>query len=123
MNLRKKALMNVLLGAGLYLLDPVRDRLVDEVEDLRDRAKDTYDVASRRATRASDAIRGTDHHFLSAAASALLGIGIGVGVGFLLASAGGESGNRIADRVRDMSDNVKSRFSGSQEEPSRSFGT
>jgi len=42
MKLRKeKILTDVLLGAGLYLLDSMRDRLSDTVHEVRSRARDT----------------------------------------------------------------------------------
>jgi len=115
---KENILMNVLLGTGLYLLDTVRDRFADNIddlrgrtkesfEDLRSKAKDGYETASERVSRASDALRGE----LSTTAALLIGIGIGVGVGMLLAPASGEEtrGN-IADKVQDFGGKVKERF-------------
>src|SRR5216117_2144753 len=85
MKLRKeKILTDVLLGAGLYLLDSMRDRLSDTVHEVRSRARDTYDTASDRVSRASDVLTGEDHSGIGTAAALLIGIGIGVGVGMLL---------------------------------------
>src|SRR5256886_13708966 len=82
MKLRKeKILTDVLLGAGLYLLDSMRDRLSDTVHEVRSRARDTYDTASDRVSRASDVLTGEDHSGIGTAAALLIGIGIGVGVG------------------------------------------
>ena len=44
-----KTLLNVLLGTGLYLLDPLRDRLVERIESFGDRARDLYETGSDRA--------------------------------------------------------------------------
>jgi gas vesicle protein len=114
MRLRKESiLMDVMLGAGLYLLDSLRDRLSDNVSDvrdrardkysdLRDRAQDTYETVSDRVGRASEVLRGEDHSVLGNAAALLLGVGVGVGVGILLAPASGEqTRSNIAEKVRD----------------------
>src|SRR5947208_2904850 len=70
MKLRKeKILTDVLLGAGLYLLDSMRDRLSDTVHEVRSRARDTYDTASDRVSRASDVLTGEDHSGIGAAAA------------------------------------------------------
>src|SRR5438445_10778336 len=91
MRMRKENLLwNVLLGTSVYLLDSLRNRLSDSVDDIGDRARDTYDEASRRVSRASDVIRGEDHSGLSTAAALLIGVGVGVVVGMLLAPASGE---------------------------------
>lgn len=131
---KENILMNVLLGTGLYLLDSVRDRLADGVEDfrsrskdkyddLRSKAKDTYDTASDRVSRASDVLRGEDSNLLGTTASLLIGIGIGVGVGMLLAPASGEEtrGN-IADKVQDFGGRMRERFSREAEAASGTYG-
>ena len=46
---REKVLWNVLLGTSVYLLDSLRSRLNEGIDDLSDRARDTYSEASRRA--------------------------------------------------------------------------
>ncbi len=123
MRLRKKALLNVLFGTGLYLLDSVRDSLVDGAEDLRERVQDGYEFASNRVGRASRAIRGTDHPGLSTAIAALIGLGIGVGVGFLLAPASGEETRRnIAGKAGYYGGKVKGRFSKETESASGTYG-
>lgn len=114
MSLRKEKTIfrNVLLGAGVYLLDSLRDRLADNVKDLsekardsygglRDRASDVYSTAWTRLNRANDAIMGEDHRYMSSTAAALIGIGVGVGIGMLLAPAsGGETRSNLAEKVR-----------------------
>jgi hypothetical protein len=103
MRLRKeKVLLDVLLGTGLYLLDSVRDRVTGRVEDLTDKARDTYETASDRVARAGRAIRGEDSHVMGTVSALLIGVGIGVGVGMLLAPAsGGEIRSNIAEKVRN----------------------
>jgi len=99
----KTLLLNLLMGAGLYLLDSVRERLKDNIgfedwsekahdryDDMRDRVKDIYSTASRRFDRVSDALYKDDHPYLRATGAALLGAGVGVCIGVLLAPASGE---------------------------------
>lgn len=125
----KKNLLNLLLGAGVLLLDPLRDRVSDSVvddlkdraQDLRDKARDSYEMASDRVSRASDIIRGEDHSVLSQTFAFVAGVGVGVGVGMLLAPASGEEtrGN-LADKVHDFGNQVRDRFSS---EPRTATGT
>lgn len=126
MKLRKQNILwNVLLGTGVYLLDSLRERAGNSVEDLRDRARDVYDEASRRASRASDVIRGEDHRGMSTAAALLIGVGIGVGVGMLLAPASGEeTRSTLTNKVQEFGDRVRDRFNEERREPgSASYGT
>jgi gas vesicle protein len=123
MKLRNKALFNTLLGAGLYLLDPVRDRLTESIEDFTDRAQDTYETAAQRMERASRAIRGDDSHFMSAATALLIGVGLGVSVGMLFAPASGEEiRSNLADKVHDFGDKVRNRFSSEPHPASGTYG-
>ena len=126
MRLRKENILwNVLLGTGVYLIDSLRDRLAAGFDDVSDRARDTYSEASRRVSRASDAIRGEDHHHMSTAAALLLGIGVGVGVGMLLAPASGEeTRSTISNKVQEFGDRVRDKFSDQRRDPdSASYGT
>jgi hypothetical protein len=114
MRLRKENILtNVLLGTGLYLLDSMRDRLSDSMSDLRERARDTYDTASERVSRASDVLTGEDHPGLSTAAAVLIGIGVGVGIGLLFAPASGEETRR----------KIQDRFSQENEPATGTYGT
>src|SRR5207245_10433813 len=89
-------LVDVFVGAGAYLLYSKRHQLGD-IEDLRDRARESYETASRRVGRASDALRGQDHHAASTATALLMGVGVGVGGGaYLLYS--------MRHRLRDIED-------------------
>jgi hypothetical protein len=123
MRLRKNTLLDALMGAGLFLLDPVRDRLADSIENLTGRAQDTYDTATDRLGRASSAIRGEDHSGLSSAAAMLIGLGIGVGVGMLLAPASGEeTRSNLADKVHNFGDRVRDRMSNEPRPASGTYG-
>jgi gas vesicle protein len=86
---KQKILLNLLLGSGAYLLYSMRHQLRD-IEDLTDRARESYETASRRISRASDALRGQDERALSTATALLMGVGVGVGAGMLLAPASGQ---------------------------------
>jgi hypothetical protein len=123
MRLRKNTLLDVLMGAGLFLLDPVRDRLADSIESLTNRAQDTFDTASDRIGRASSAIRGEDHTGLSATAAMLIGVGIGVGVGMLLAPASGEeTRSNLTEKVHNLGDRMRDRFNTEQRAASGTYG-
>jgi|SRR5579864_3128387 len=126
MRLRKENILwNVLLGTGVYLIDSLRDRLAEGVDDISDRARDTYSEASKRVSRASDVIRGEDHHHLSTAAALLIGVGVGVGVGMLLAPASGEeTRSNISNKVQEFGDRVRDKFNDQRREPGgASYGT
>jgi len=110
MRTRNKALTNVLLGAGAYLLESLRERVSDNVEDFRDRARETYGVAASRTSRAAAALRGEDSNIWGSAAALLIGVGVGVGIGVLIAPASGEETRRnIADKVTDFGEKVRQR--------------
>ena len=104
----RKAWLSMLMGTGLYLLDPLRNRLADRLDDISDRAQDTYDTATDRLGRATRVMRGDDHRGLSTTTAVLVGMGIGVGVGLLFAPATGEeTRSNIAGKVHDFSDKVR----------------
>ncbi len=125
---KQELLLGLLLGTGLRLLDSLRERLPDNVDDikgrLRDtydtaynhnvddikgRLRDTYDTAYNRVSRATDALRGEeDSHRFGKFGALLAGVGIGVGVGLLIAPARGEETRAdIADKVSDFGDKVR----------------
>jgi hypothetical protein len=117
MKFKKQAsLLNVLLGTGLYLVDTLRERLPDNMDAIKSRARDTYDTASDRLSRATDALRGEeDSQIFGKVGALLIGVGIGVGVGLLIAPAsGGETRADIADKVSDFGDKVRDRARKSQ---------
>ena len=108
---RREPLYSVLIDTGLNLLDSLRDRLPDNVDDIKDRVRDTYGVASGRVSRATDALRGEeDSQILGKAVALAIGVGIGVGIGLLIAPASGEeTRSDIADKVSDIGDKVRER--------------
>ncbi len=108
---KREPLLGVLLSTGLHLIDSLRERLPDDVDDIKDRVRDTYDTASHRVSRATDALRGEeDSHILGAIGVLLVGVGIGVGVGLLIApTRGEETRSDIAEKVSDFGDKVRER--------------
>ena len=125
MKLRKERMLkDLLIGTGVYLLDSLRERAGDSFEDLSGRARETFDVASRRASRAKDALRGEDHHYFSTTAALLIGVGVGVGVGMLLAPASGEeTRSTIGNKVQEFGDRVRDKFDQKREPGTASYGT
>src|SRR5437762_2338545 len=110
---KQNILLNLLLGTGAYLLYSKRHRLGD-IEDLRDRARESYETASRRIGRASDALRGKDHAVVRVrtATASLMGVGVGVGIGMLLAPASGQKTRAdISEKVKDVREKVRDRSS------------
>lgn len=107
---KESVLLNLMLGAGVYLLNSLRDHTVGTIDELRSKAQDTYETASDRVSRASDVIRGEDDsHFLRSATAAVVGLGVGVGIGLLLAPASGEeTRSDIAETVRNIRDRASS---------------
>jgi hypothetical protein len=110
--MRREKLLDLLVGAGLYLLDPVRDRLADQIDTVSDKAKDVYEEASCRVRKASRAMTGEDRSGLSSVAALLAGLGVGVALGILFAPASGEQIRRnIADTAREFGGRTRSRVS------------
>jgi YtxH-like protein len=108
---KREPLVSVLLDAALHLFDSVRERLPDNVDDIKDRVRDTYGTASDRVSRATDALRGEeDSQILGKVGALLIGVGIGVGIGLLIAPASGEeTRSEITDKASDFSDKVRER--------------
>jgi hypothetical protein len=111
MKFKKPDLLSVLLGTGLYLVDNLRERLPDNMDEIKGRARETYETASDRLGRATNALRGKeDSHILGTVGALLVGVGIGVAVGLLIAPASGEETRAdIADKVSDLGDKVRER--------------
>ena len=81
----KELVLGVLLGAGLNLLNSLRERLPDNLDDIKTKVMDTYGTASSRVSRASDVLRGQeDSHILGKVGALLIGVGVGVGVSLLI---------------------------------------
>jgi len=108
---KQESLLNVLLDTGLYLFDNLRERLPDNIASAKSRVRDTYNTASERVSRATDALRGEeDSRLLGKVGALLIGVGIGVGVGLLIAPASGkETRVDLTDKVSDFRDKVRER--------------
>ncbi len=108
---KREPLFNVLLGTGIYLLYKLRERLPDNMDSIKSRLRDTYDIASGRVSRATNVLRGKEDSQTFGKIGALLtGLGIGAGVGLLVAPASGDKTRaNLADKVSDFSDNVRER--------------
>ena len=122
---KEKMLWNLLIGTGVYLLESLRERAGDSFENISWRARDTYDEASKRAGRATEALRGQDSHYLSTTAALLIGVGVGVGVGLLLAPASGEeTRGTLTNKVQEFGDRVRDKFNDQKRDAgSASYGT
>jgi hypothetical protein len=121
MKFKKREVLGVLLSTGLYLLDNLRERLPDKVENIKGKARETYETASDRLGRATDALRGKeDSQVLSNVGALLIGVGVGVGVGLLIAPARGDVTRAdIAKKVADFGQKVRDR----ERKPASATGT
>lgn len=104
-------LLNSVLKTAVYFLEQ-SDRVA---ADMRDRASDTLNRAADRVSdlrdRAQDLYEGEDHTVRNVITFAA-GVAIGVGAGLLFAPASGkEIRNSIEDKVQDIGDRVRGRFS------------
>ena len=106
---KRESLLGVLLSTGLYLLDNLGERVPDNMDDIKGRARETYETASDRLGRATDALRGKeDSQMFGKVGALLIGVGIGVGIGVLIApSSSDETRADITDKVSD--DKVRQR--------------
>jgi YtxH-like protein len=111
MRFKKREVLGVLLSTGLNLLDNLRERLPDNLENIKDSARETYETASGRLGRATDVLRGReDSRILSNVGALVIGVGVGVGVGLLIAPASGEETRAdIAKKVSDFGKKVPKR--------------
>jgi hypothetical protein len=119
MKFKKRAVLGVLLSTGLYLLDNLRERMPDNIDDIKAGAREKYQTASERLGRAADALQGKeDSQMLGKVGALLIGVGIGVGIGLLVAPASGEETRAdIANKVSAFGEKV------SDQKPQASTGT
>ena len=108
---KRESPLGFLLDTGLYLLDNLRERLPESVDHIKGRARETYETASDRVGRATNALRGKqDSQVFGKVGALLIGVGIGVGVGLLIApSSGEETRADIADKVSEFGEKVRDR--------------
>ena len=100
-----------ILKTAVYFLDQT-DRFAG---DVRDRFSDTVDRTSDRVSdlrdQAQELYEGEGHTMRNVLTFAA-GVAVGVGAGMLLAPASGEEiRGSIGDKVQDIGDRVRSRFS------------
>ena len=104
-------LLKSILKTAVYFLDQ-SDRFA---ADLRDRVSDTYDTAADRVSDLRDRAQGLyghEDHTVRNILTFAAGVAVGVGAGMLLAPASGEEiRGSIGDKVQDISDRVRDRFS------------
>ncbi|PYX58686.1 MAG: hypothetical protein DMG76_08115 [Acidobacteria bacterium] len=111
MNKMNKFLKSVLKTA-VYLLDQ-SDRVADRVDEVSDRVSDLRH-------RARD-LYGHEDHTMRNIMTFAAGVGVGIGAGMLLAPTSGEDiRNSIGEKVHDIGDRVRTRFSS---EANRATGT
>jgi hypothetical protein len=100
-------LIKSILKTVVYFLDQT-DRVTSEV---RDRAYDAADRVSDIRDRAVDIYNGPNHTMRNVLMFAA-GVGVGAGAAVLLAPASGEeTRDQIGQKVQDLGDRVKNRFS------------
>jgi hypothetical protein len=110
-------LIRTILKTAVYFLDQT-DRFTS---DLRDRVSDGVDRAADRVSdRVSDLRQQTEElyegetHTMRNLVTFAAGVGVGVGAAILFAPASGqEIRNSISDKVHDIGDRVRDRFSSS----------
>jgi gas vesicle protein len=104
-------LIRSILKTAVYFLDQT-DRVAS---DVRDRVSDSVDHAADRISdlrsQAEDFYQGEDHTFRNVM-TFVAGVGVGVGAAILFAPASGEEiRNSIGEKVQDIGDRVRERFS------------
>jgi len=104
-------LLKSILKTAVYFIEQ-SDRVAS---DLRDRVSDGYDSASDRVSDLRDRAQGLyegESHTLRNVLTFAAGVGVGIGAGMLLAPASGEEiRGSIGDKVQDIGDRVRDRFS------------
>src|SRR5271157_3937473 len=120
MNMKK--FLKVALGTSLFILDQsdrarksVRERVGDQVDDLRDLAQDTYQAAAERVASAANAFRrNDDNRAVWNVVRFAFGLGVGIGVGLLVAPAKGEeTRTKVAEKAQEFAGNVRQHFASS----------
>jgi hypothetical protein len=106
---KREPFFSFILDTGVSLLESLRDRMPDNVDDIKDKVRDTYSTASDRVGRATDVLRGEEESHLAGKAVALaLGVGLGIGIGLLVApSSGEEMRTYLMDKVTEFSEKIQ----------------
>jgi gas vesicle protein len=111
-------LVKSILKTAVYFLDQtnaftsnVKDRVSDSIDEASDRVSDLRDRASHLRDRASD-FYGHEDHTLRNVLTFAAGVGVGIGAAMLFAPASGEEfREQIGEKVQDIGDRVRSKFS------------
>ena len=119
--------MNKLLKSVLKTVVYLLDQTESVAEDMRDRMADSVDRAGDRMSdlrdRARDFYPGEDHTLRNILTFAA-GVGVGVGAAILFAPASGEEiRSQIGEKVQDISDRVRDKFSSASEGRRSATGT
>lgn len=105
-------LLKSVLKTAVYILDQVEDTAADVRDRMSERVDRVSDQVSDLADHGKRVIYGEDHtlrHILMFAA----GVGVGVGAGMLLApSSGEELRGQMREKVEDIGDRMRGKFSG-----------
>jgi len=120
-------LIKSILKTAVYFLDQT-DRFTG---DVRDRVSDSVDRAADRVSDRVSALRDQAEEFYEGENHAMrnvitfaAGVAVGVGAGMLLAPASGEEiRGSIGDKVQDIGDRVRSRFSSASQTRRSATGT
>ena len=117
MNIKK--VLKVALGTGLFLLDQpdeakkqARNRISDQVDDLRDERKTPMRLPlTVWGVPLMSSAEKTTTDRCGMRSRLIAGIGIGIGVGLLIAPANGDqTRTMLADKAQEFGDNVRQRF-------------
>jgi hypothetical protein len=60
MKFKKREVLGAALCTGIYLLNNLWERMPDNMDDIKDKARETYDTASDHLGRATDALRSKE---------------------------------------------------------------
>jgi hypothetical protein len=109
--------MNKLLKSILKTAVCLMDQADNAASDVRDRVVDRMDQVADQVSELTDrgrkAIYEEEDHTMRNILTFAVGLGIGIGAGILFAPASGEdTRNSVRDRVEDIGDKMRQRFSG-----------
>lgn len=119
--------MNKLLKSVLKTVVYLMEQTENVADDMRERVSDTVDRASDRVSDLRDRAQdyyGEEDHTLRNVLTFAAGVGVGLGAAMLFAPASGEElRGQLGDKVQDISDRVRDKFSSASSEARRSTGT
>lgn len=116
-------LLKSILKTAVYILDQTDNATADLRDRISDRADRVSDQVSEIAGRGREMIYGESHTWRNVGVFAA-GLGVGVAAGILFAPASGdEIRSSVRDKVEDISDRVRDRFTPSTTTRTRATGT